>query len=82
VRGVTLTRSTLAATFSRLYSAPRGLFLPPQANMPPELEPVEWTATAKPASVSQCMAVIEPKGGQVGGKRRMKTTTSAISLVH
>ena len=35
------------------------------------------TGSATPANISEYMAVIGRKGGQIGGKRRLKTMTKA-----
>jgi hypothetical protein len=37
----------------------------------------EITTPASPANISEYMAVIGRKGGQIGGKRRLKTMTKA-----
>src|SRR5271155_4458781 len=44
---------------------------------PPEPEAPKVTASASPASISEYMAAIGRKGGQIGGKRRLKTMTKA-----
>jgi hypothetical protein len=41
----------------------------------PEPEALKVTASASPASISEYMAAIGRKGGQIGGKRRLKTMT-------
>jgi hypothetical protein len=45
----------------------------------PEPEPdiPNVTASAPPANISEYMAAIGRKGGQIGGKRRLKTMTKA-----
>jgi hypothetical protein len=43
----------------------------------PELPRPKLTAPAAPANISEYMAAIGRKGGQIGGKRRLKTMTKA-----
>ena len=43
----------------------------------PESTPAPSTVPIPPPDLSQYMAAIGRKGGQIGGKRRMKTMTSA-----
>ena len=43
----------------------------------PEPEVPEETATVRPTNVSEYMSAIGRKGGQIGGKRRLKTMTKA-----
>jgi len=43
----------------------------------PEAEPPKVTGSAPPASISAYMSAIGRKGGQIGGKRRLKTMTKA-----
>jgi hypothetical protein len=43
----------------------------------PEPEVLKVTESAAPANISEYMAAIGRKGGQIGGKRRMKTMTKA-----
>jgi hypothetical protein len=40
-------------------------------------ETLEENAPAAPVNLSEYMAAIERKGGQIGGKRRLKTMTKA-----
>jgi hypothetical protein len=42
-----------------------------------ELQPEPVTTTPPPSDLSAYMAAIGRKGGQIGGKRRMKTMTPA-----
>ncbi|MGA7220622.1 MAG: hypothetical protein WBX38_20070 [Candidatus Sulfotelmatobacter sp.] len=45
---------------------------------PPESAPAPpVSAPASPANISEYMAAIGRKGGQIGGKRRLKTMTKA-----
>jgi len=44
---------------------------------PPEPEVPKATGSAAPQSISEYMAAIGRKGGQIGGKRRLKTMTKA-----
>ncbi|MFI5086757.1 MAG: hypothetical protein ACHP7I_00025 [Terriglobales bacterium] len=41
----------------------------------PEPQEAPPAATASPANISEYMATIGRKGGQIGGKRRLKTMT-------
>ena len=41
----------------------------------PEPEPPKVTGNAPPSTISEYMAAIGRKGGQIGGKRRLKTMT-------
>ncbi len=43
----------------------------------PESEVPKVTASASPANISEYMAAMGRKGGQIGGKRRMVTMTKA-----
>jgi hypothetical protein len=43
----------------------------------PELPRPKLTAPAAPANISEYMAAIGRKGGQIGGKRRLKTMTKS-----
>src|SRR5271155_41242 len=43
----------------------------------PEPELPKATGSASPANISEYMAAIGRKGGQIGGKRRLKTMTKA-----
>lgn len=43
----------------------------------PEPEVPKVVGSAAPANISEYMATIGRKGGQIGGKRRMKTMTKA-----
>jgi hypothetical protein len=43
----------------------------------PEPPPPKLTVSAAPANISEYMAAIGRKGGQIGGKRRLKTMTKA-----
>ena len=43
----------------------------------PEPDIPKATASAQPANISAYMAAIGRKGGQIGGKRRLKTMTKA-----
>jgi hypothetical protein len=43
----------------------------------PEPEPPKVTGTATHANISEYMSAIGRKGGQIGGKRRLKTMTKA-----
>jgi hypothetical protein len=43
----------------------------------PELPAPKLAAPASPANISEYMAAIGRKGGQIGGKRRLKTMTKA-----
>jgi hypothetical protein len=43
----------------------------------PQLELPKPTASAPPQTISEYMAAIGRKGGQIGGKRRLKTMTKA-----
>jgi hypothetical protein len=43
----------------------------------PEPELPKVTGSAPPASISEYMSAIGRKGGQIGGKRRLKTMTKA-----
>ncbi|MGH9516015.1 MAG: hypothetical protein ACRD3P_10105 [Terriglobales bacterium] len=43
----------------------------------PEREPAASSSTTVPPHVSDYMAAIGRKGGQIGGKRRLKTMTKA-----
>ena len=48
--------------------------------IPPPEEPAPAppvSASASPANISEYMAAIGRKGGQIGGKRRLKTMTKA-----
>jgi hypothetical protein len=49
-----------------------GQIPPPEPEVPPE-----GTATIRPTNVSEYMSAIGRKGGQIGGKRRLKTMTKA-----
>ncbi len=42
-----------------------------------KLKSPKLTGSAAPKSISECMAAIGRKGGQIGGKRRLKTMTKA-----
>lgn len=42
-----------------------------------ETDPEPATVPASPANLSEYMAAIGRKGGQIGGKRRLKTMTKA-----
>jgi hypothetical protein len=44
---------------------------------PPEPEVPKATASEPPSAISEYMATIGRKGGQIGGKRRLKTMTKA-----
>ncbi len=44
---------------------------------PPEPEVPKVTGSAAPANISEYMSAIGRKGGQIGGKRRLKTMTKA-----
>src|SRR5271156_7132374 len=43
----------------------------------PQPEVPKVTGSAAPANISEYMAAIGRKGGQIGGKRRLKTMTKA-----
>jgi len=43
----------------------------------PETAPPKLATPATPANISEYMASIGRKGGQIGGKRRLKTMTKA-----
>ncbi len=43
----------------------------------PAPEPPKATGSAAPANISEYMSAIGRKGGQIGGKRRLKTMTKA-----
>ena len=43
----------------------------------PEPSRPKLSASAAPANISEYMAAIGRKGGQIGGKRRLKTMTAA-----
>jgi hypothetical protein len=43
----------------------------------PDTAPSKVTETASPANISEYMSAIGRKGGQIGGKRRLKTMTKA-----
>jgi hypothetical protein len=45
--------------------------------IPAPQKPAEQTTATPPATLSEYMAAIGRKGGQIGGKRRMKTMTKA-----
>jgi len=44
---------------------------------PPEPEVQKPTGSAPPQTISEYMSAIGRKGGQIGGKRRLKTMTKA-----